>query len=189
MPAMTGTAWGLVLAGGDGTRLRALTELISGSPIPKQYCRILGDRSLLESTLGRIAPLVPPERTLVIVNHDHLTVAGEQLRPVPDANVLVQPRNRETGPGLVLSLLALARRAPHALVAVFPSDHYVEDDGAFRLHVARAYALVTRLPEKVVLLGMRPRGAEPGLGYIEPAGAVAPDAFDVAAFHACGTRS
>src|SRR5213592_4219164 len=60
--------WALVLAGGDGTRLQALTRLIAGAPIPKQYCRIVGDRSLLETTLARIAPLVRRERTLAIVN-------------------------------------------------------------------------------------------------------------------------
>src|SRR5262245_46382528 len=50
--------WALVLAGGDGTRLQAITRLITGAPIPKQYCRIIGDRSLLETTLERVAPLV-----------------------------------------------------------------------------------------------------------------------------------
>jgi hypothetical protein len=58
--------WALVLAGGDGTRLQGLTRLIAGAPIPKQYCRILGDRSLLEMTLARVARLVPCERTLAI---------------------------------------------------------------------------------------------------------------------------
>ncbi len=55
--------WALVLAGGEGRRLQALTRMIAGEPIPKQYCRIVGDRSLLEATLARIGPLVPPERT------------------------------------------------------------------------------------------------------------------------------
>jgi len=59
--------WALVLAGGDGTRLQSLTRLIAGAPIPKQYCRILGPRSLLETTLLRIAPLVMAERTLAII--------------------------------------------------------------------------------------------------------------------------
>src|SRR5215470_5471976 len=72
--------WALVLAGGDGTRLQSLTHLIAGAPIPKQYCRILGPRSLLETTLSRIAPLVSAERTLAIINRDHLAIARPQLR-------------------------------------------------------------------------------------------------------------
>ena len=59
--------WALVLAGGDGTRLQSLTHLIAGTPIPKQYCRILGPRSLLETTLSRVAPLVSTKRTLAII--------------------------------------------------------------------------------------------------------------------------
>src|SRR5262245_16395207 len=57
----TESFWALVLAGGDGTRLQGVTCMIAGAPIPKQYCRILGSRSLLEATLRRIAPLVAPE--------------------------------------------------------------------------------------------------------------------------------
>ena len=72
-------AWALVLAGGDGTRLQPLTRRIAGAPIPKQYCRIVGDRSLLEATLARIFPLVPRERTLVVVNRSHLQLALPQL--------------------------------------------------------------------------------------------------------------
>jgi Nucleotidyl transferase len=71
----TESFWALVLAGGDGTRLQGVTRMIAGAPIPKQYCRILGSRSLLETTLRRIAPLVAAERTLVIINRDHLTIA------------------------------------------------------------------------------------------------------------------
>ena len=79
--------WALVLAGGDGTRLQALTRLIAGAPIPKQYCRIVGDRSLLETTLARIAPLVRRERTLAIVNRGHLSLARPQLAAIPTSNV------------------------------------------------------------------------------------------------------
>ncbi|MFN8545825.1 MAG: sugar phosphate nucleotidyltransferase [Candidatus Binatia bacterium] len=167
--AATDGIWGLVLAGGDGTRLQPLTRRIAGAPIPKQYCRITGDRSLLEATLDRVAELLPAERTLVIVNRDHLPLASTHIRAVPAANVLVQPLNRDTGPGLLLSLLAIARRAPDATVAVFPSDHWVGDDATFVAHVARAAALIARRPEKLALLGIRPDRPEPGLGYIEPA--------------------
>src|SRR5881296_2928581 len=94
--------WALVLAGGDGTRLQSLTRLIAGAPIPKQYCRIVDNRSLLEATLDRIAPLASRERTLVIVNRGHLRLARPQLATLPAANVIVQPRNLDTGPGILV---------------------------------------------------------------------------------------
>jgi mannose-1-phosphate guanylyltransferase len=148
-------------------RLRELTALIAGRPIPKQYCRIDGEQSLLEATLERIAPLVPSDRTLAIVNRDHLGLAREQLGGLPTDNVLVQPENRDTGPGLLFSLLHLARRDPDATLAVFPSDHYVASDRAFLAAVARALEVVARQPERLVLLGIRPDRAETGYGYIE----------------------
>src|SRR5438093_4762665 len=158
--------WVLVLAGGDGTRLAPLTRRLAGFPIPKQSCRLLGDRSLLETTLDRIAPLVPRRRTLVIVNREHLGLARPQLTRVPAGNVVVQPRNRDTGPGLVTSLLALERRDPRASVAVFPSDHHVRDEAAFRRHVAEMFSVVAQHPERLVLLGVRPEHAEAEYGYL-----------------------
>src|SRR5215470_13462504 len=105
MTTPSGDLWALVLAGGDGTRLQALTRLIAGTPIPKQYCRILGRRSLLETTLSRIRPIVPTARTLTIINRDHLAIARPQLRSLDARNVLVQPRNLDTGPGVLMSML------------------------------------------------------------------------------------
>ncbi len=160
--------WALVLAGGDGTRLQSLTRLVAGAPIPKQYCRLLGERSLLEETLARLAGLVPTRRTLAIVNRDHLPLALPQLTTLPRANLVVQPRNRDTGPGLVLPLLELARREPTATVAVFPSDHYVADVCALQASIHRAAELVAHHPEKLVLLGTEPEWPDPGYGYIVP---------------------
>jgi mannose-1-phosphate guanylyltransferase len=180
--------WGLVLAGGDGTRLQELTRRLAGAPIPKQYCRIAGDRSMLETTLDRLRNLIPAARTLAIVNRDHLPLARPQLRTLPDANVVVQAENRDTGPGLVLSLVALARRDPRATVAVFPSDHYVRDGDRFLAHVATALGVVRRHPERIVVLGMLPDGVDASLGYIEPGGSLGVDGtvkgvFDVLRFH------
>jgi mannose-1-phosphate guanylyltransferase len=166
--------WTLVLAGGDGTRLTSLTQRVAGTPIPKQYCRLLGDRTLLEATLDRIRALAPPARTLAIVNRDHLPLARGQLGSLPEANVVVQPQNRDTGPGLLLSLLALGRRDPRALVAVFPSDHYVAAPAAFIAHVRAAACTVAGLPTKVALLGIPPEWPEVEYGYIEPGAPLGP---------------
>jgi len=160
--------WALVLAGGDGKRLQALTRKIAGAPIPKQYCRIVGDRSLLEATLARILPLVPRERTLVVVNRSHLELALPQLLDIPTGNVIVQPGNRDTGPGIVFGLLDLIARRPRTPVVVLPSDHYIDNEPAFREHVERATVLVDRFPTKIALLGIRPTRPEPAFGYIEP---------------------
>jgi hypothetical protein len=131
----------------DGCTSRAcFPQRIAGAPIPKQYCRITGDRSLLEATLARIFPFVPKERTLVVVNRSHLDLALPQLHDVPRGNVIAQPGNRDTGPGIVFALLDLAARRPRAPVVVFPSDHYVDDGSAFREHVERATLLVDRFP-------------------------------------------
>lgn len=158
--------WALVLAGGDGTRLQSLTREITGAPIPKQYCRLLGDRSLLEATLARAARFVSWDRILVILNRDHLGVVDEQLRPLAEENILVQPCNRDTGPGLLFALEHLTRRDPDATVAVFPSDHYVGDDETFIARVSDAAQLVTQWPQKVALLGIHPDRPESGFGYI-----------------------
>jgi mannose-1-phosphate guanylyltransferase len=162
--------------------------MIAGAPIPKQYCRITGDRSLLEATLDRIQPLVPPEQTLVVVNRSHLGLALPQLRRLPRRNVLVQPENRETGPGILFGLLHVVSQRPCAPVAVFPSDHYIDDDAAFRTHVARAARFIEHMPSKIALLGIRATHAESGYGYIEPGSPImvrdeeSPAAYHVKAF-------
>lgn len=179
-------SWGLVLAGGDGVRLQALTRALTGVPIPKQYCRLAGNRSMLEATLARIRPLFRPSRTLTLVNRDHLPLAEDQVRTLPASNLLVQPQNRDTGPGLLFGLLGLRRRDPSGMVAVFPSDHYVRRARAFRSHVTRAFEVARRFPEKIVLLGIAPDRVEPGLGYLEVGGPLShsghQNVFHVASF-------
>lgn len=161
-------SWVLVLAGGDGTRLQGLTRAIAGQPIPKQYCKLLAGRSLLEATLERSQHVADPERTLVVVNRNHLGVARDQLAELPSSNVLVQPTNLDTGPGIIFGLMHLARRARQGRVAIFPSDHFIGNEAGFLSCVRRAEDFVDQFPDKVVLLGMRPEHPETGYGYIAP---------------------
>src|SRR6266550_1014217 len=125
------------------------------------------------------------ERTLAIINRDHLVIARPQLRSLDARNVLVQPRNLDTGPGVLLSMLELARRNPDATVAMFPSDHYVRDSGAFHRSIGRMCRVVTGLPQKIALLGACPEHADSGYGYITRGRPLASraDTFAVLAFH------
>jgi mannose-1-phosphate guanylyltransferase len=151
--------------------------------MPKQYCRILGNHSLLEATLLRIRNWIPRRRTLVVVTRSHLSIARDQLAQLPTGNVLVQPRNCDTGPGLLFSLLHLASKDPKAHVALFPSDHYVGNERVFIDHVRRATALLRRFPDKIILLGIRPDHCALGYGYVEPAHPLSLAPGAAAAFH------
>src|SRR6266508_6807546 len=92
---------GSVLAGGDGTRLKCLTRKIAGDERPKQFCSVLGNRTLLEETRQRAALELSPERTLYVVNRAHEQFYAPILAREPLQNILVQPSNRGTAPAIV----------------------------------------------------------------------------------------
>jgi len=162
----------LLLAGGDGMRLRELTCQIAGSPIPKQYCRLFHGTSMLEATISRARVLFPPDRINIILNRNHLDLARDQIVNLPESNIFVQPLNRDTGPGMIFALLHLQRAFGDAIVAAFPTDHYIDKEWTFIAHVMRAIIAVSSIPDKIAILGVVPDRPETGYGYILPAGAL-----------------
>lgn len=165
----------MILAGGEGKRLRSLTLRISGRAIPKQFCPIMGEHSLLQRTRIRVANLIPSRRTMVSVVLAHRSLYSRMLADLPQANIAVQPSNRGTACAILFSLLRLQQLAPDATVAIFPSDHFVSDDRVFMHHVDLAFRAATALPYVTLLLGITPDRADSTYGWIEPA---EPLAFD-----------
>jgi mannose-1-phosphate guanylyltransferase len=174
----------LLLAGGDGVRLRELTRAITGTPIPKQYCRLFRNSSLLEVALERARLFASSENINIVVNRNHLQFAQEQLKSIPESNIFVQPLNRDTGPGMIFALLNLGRIYGDPIVAVFPTDHYVDDARAFNAQVVRAVDAITEMPDKIAILGVVPDRIETGYGYVLPAGPLPEieNAYNVDAF-------
>ena len=160
--------WGVILAGGDGTRLLPLTRRISGDDRPKQFCSLMDDSTLLQQTKERIAPLVNPERTLIVLTKAHEKFFNENLEGIPAENCLVQPCNRDTAPAILYSLMRIQEQDRRAIVAFFPSDHHFADQRAFVAHLDAAFAAVSARPDQVLLLGVVPDTPEPGYGWIEP---------------------
>ncbi len=160
--------WAIILAGGDGTRLKPLTRTLTGDERPKQFCSLLGEETLLEQTWCRTELMISPERTLAVVNSAHEPYYDPILSNLPAQSLVVQSENRGTGAAILYSLLRVAARAPLASVAIFPSDHFVSNDMAFMAHVGAAFQTTRRKPESVVLLGIRPDYPEVEYGWIEP---------------------
>ena len=158
--------WGIVLAGGEGNRVRGFLSALCGGQGIKQFCRVLGGRSLLQMTLDRVQQLIPRERILIIVNAGHRDEAAEQLTGWPQENVIYQPANRETAPGILLPLAHVSHRCPNATVAVFPSDHFIFNERGFMTHVAQALSETEIYPKSAILLGMTPDRLEEGYGWI-----------------------
>ena len=162
----------VILAGGEGMRLRSLTRKIAGQDIPKQFCPIFGTETLVEQTLGRVALGIEPTLTSIVLTRTYQHLYTPILSGLPSRNLVVQPQNRGTAPAILYALMRLADVAPESLVAIFPSDHFVSNDREFMRHVDMAFAAVSSRPELTMLLGIKPQWPESGYGWIEPALAV-----------------
>ena len=153
--------YGLILAGGRGTRFWPRSRKRSA----KQVLNVVGDRSLIQATVDRLAPVIPPERLWVLTN-DHLRdVIIEQLPDVPKEQILAEPAQRNTAPAIGLAAHILRSVDRDAVMGVFPSDHVVSKTPAYR-GVLKA-ALKGAAAGKLMVVGIQPRWPETGYGYIE----------------------
>ena len=161
--------WAVILAGGDGTRLKSLTRHIAGDERPKQFCSVLGHGTLLEETRSRAALELAPARTLYVVNRAHENYYAPTLLGQAAENLIVQPSNRGTAPAILYSLLRVTARDPQAIVAFFPSDHYISDNAKFMAQIRTALDTAAKRRDLVILLGLEPESPEVDYGWIEPA--------------------
>ncbi|HSB70052.1 MAG TPA: sugar phosphate nucleotidyltransferase [Candidatus Methylomirabilis sp.] len=170
--------WVVVLAGGQGLRLREFIQTVLEGNRPKQFCRIIGTRSMLRHTWDRARCLVPEQRIVTVVTAGQERYLADEVRDGLPGRVLVQPANRETAPGLLLPLLWIARRAPRAMVAVFPADHFIWEEARFLEAVGSAVAAGRSHQERVILLGMEAQAPETSYGWIAPGPPVAEGSGD-----------
>src|SRR5579862_8813584 len=144
-----GHLWAVVLAGGDGIRLRDLTMRIVGDDRPKQFCPIVGAESLLRQTRARLDPLFSGDRQVFVVSYAHERYYAEELADAKDSLLIAQPMNRGTAVGIIVALVRVMQVDPDAIVGFFPCDHHYSDDESFRFIVRSATAGAE--PERLVI--------------------------------------
>jgi mannose-1-phosphate guanylyltransferase len=160
--------WAVLLAGGDGVRLRDLTRRIAGDSRPKQFCRIIGKHSLFRETRTRLDPLFVPDRQVFVFSRAHQRYYRDDLTDAGDSWVIEQPLNRGTGIAIILALLRILERDHDALAAFFPCDHFYADQDSFRLTIRSAVESAERNPESIILVGADAEYPEVDYGWIEP---------------------
>ena len=167
MPANS-NYYGLILAGGRGTRFWPRSRRAHS----KQVLRFLGERSLIQQTVDRLRPLIPPERLWVLTNSHLRAEIVRQLPELPKQQIMAEPAQRNTAPAIGLAAHILQSIDPKAVMGVFPSDHMISNPALYLRFLRPAFQAAAE--GKIVVLGIQPRWPETGYGYIEfPKGAPA----------------
>jgi mannose-1-phosphate guanylyltransferase len=153
--------YGLILAGGRGTRFWPRSRRAQA----KQVLKFFGDRSLIQQTVDRLRPVLPAERIWILTNDYLRAEIVKQLPEVPKKQILAEPAQRNTAPAIGLAAHILQSIDPEAVMGVFPADHVIGKPRDYIKLVRPAFKAAGE--GKIVVLGIEPRWAETGYGYIE----------------------
>ncbi len=171
----------VVLAGGRGRRLEEYARRFAACPAPKQFHTFGMAKTLLQQTMDRIEPLVDSENTVVVVDRTQKDRATEQLQAYRGVQVVSQPCDRGTGPGVLIGLAEVLARDSDADVLIVPSDHGVRNEALFRSDVETARRDVGVCAD-IVALGVVPSDARTDFGWILPGAALSGTLRRVARF-------
>jgi mannose-1-phosphate guanylyltransferase len=153
--------YGLILAGGRGTRFWPRSRKRHA----KQVLCVTGERTLIQETVDRLAPVIPPERIWILTNDFVREEIVRQLPEVPAAQIIAEPAQRNTAPPIALAAEILHSIDPNAVFGVFPSDHVIGLSARYLEFLKAAFAAAER--GDIAVLGIKPRWPDTGYGYIE----------------------
>lgn len=154
----------VLLAGGMGTRLWPVSRQL----YPKQLVNFTGEDSLVQVTIKRLFSLVEPQNIRIVCGKEHTHEIARHVQEMnidPGASIISEPCGRNTAPAILLALLTILKQTKDAIVGVFPADHVIADDNAFRDRVREAIQLAEN--GHIVTFGIQPSYPETGYGYIE----------------------
>jgi mannose-1-phosphate guanylyltransferase len=154
--------YALILAGGKGTRLYPLSR----SDNPKQFLKVINNKSFLRNTVDRIKPLVNKENIYIVTNQVYVDKIKTELPEIDKNNIFVEPENKETATCIGLAAARLLKMDNDAVMMVFPSDHHISREKAFLDTLSQAVEIADKR-RGLVTIGIEPTRPETGYGYIE----------------------
>jgi len=152
----------IIFAGGSGTRLWPLSRKKS----PKQFEKIIGDKSTLQHAVERLMPEFKPEDIYLSTNIFYKDIVKEQLPFIPDENFLFEPEKKDVGPAIALASGILHKKCPNEPIAILWSDHLVKQVSLFKKVLKQSGQYILKNPNKIIFIGHKPRYASINLGYI-----------------------
>lgn len=160
--------YGLILAGGSGTRLWP----ISRDYYPKQFLKLLGNKTLIQNTFARLNKIIPAENIFITTNRIFVDEIIYQLKEfgLDKKNIVIQPADKNTGPAIAQASKKIFDKDMAATIVTCPSDHLIDDEKVFISYLKSAYLLAQK--GLLVTLGVRPTEPNPEYGYIKPKKAI-----------------
>jgi mannose-1-phosphate guanylyltransferase len=152
----------IIFAGGVGTRLWPLSRKKS----PKQFEKVVGDKSTLQLAAERLQPDFSWDDIYVSTGKQYVPIVQEQLGKMPPRNVIGEPMVRDVGPAVGLMTALLAKESPNEPMVILWSDHLVKNDALFRKILREADKIVAEHQDKIVFVSQKPRFASENLGWI-----------------------
>jgi mannose-1-phosphate guanylyltransferase len=158
--------YAVIMAGGSGTRLWPLSR----QKFPKQALKLVGDKTMFQYAVERIAPIFPMERIFVVTRAQHAPILMDQVPGLPVENFILEPEGRGTAPAIGLAAIHLQQRDPDAIMAILTADHYITETERFCKSLRAAEEISS--DGSLVTLGIRPSSASTGFGYIQQGSAL-----------------
>lgn len=153
--------YALILAGGGGTRLWPMSRQSK----PKQMLPLIGEHSMFETSVTRLAPLFTPQQIFISTGQNYVDDLKAAAPEIPPENFIVEPSARNNAAAVGLAIAVIQKRDPDAIIAMLTADHHIAKIDIFRNVLAAAHTIASG--GKIVTLGISPSFPSTGFGYIQ----------------------